>query len=180
MKNIRTFGKKVPMIADSVYVDETALIIGEVSIQENASIWPKAVIRGDVNKIHIGKRTNIQDGTVIHVSHEGKFNPAGNAVYIGHNVTVAHRTIIHGCSIGDFCLIGLGSIIMDGVVIEDEVILAAGSLAPPGKRLEGGYLWMGSPVKKIRPLTSREKEFLRYSAEHYAELAKKHMFANYD
>lgn len=174
VKNIRVFENKVPIVANSVYVDETAVIIGDVTIKEDASIWPMVVIRGDINKIHIEKRTSIQDGTIIHVNHIGPFNPTGNAVHIGHDVTVGHKAVLHGCRIADFCLIGMGSIVMDDVVIEREVILGANSLAPPGKILDGGYLWVGSPAKKIRALTDREKEFLRYSAAYYVELGKRH------
>lgn len=171
---IRDFADKRPHIASDAYVDDTALIIGDVSIGKNSSIWPMAVLRGDINSIKIGQRTSIQDGTVIHVSHAGEFNPAGNAVIVGDDVTVGHRVTLHGCTIADHCLIGIGSIVMDGVIIESNVILGAGSLVPPGKTLASGYLWLGSPAQKIRPLSPEELHFLSYSADYYVNL--KHLY----
>lgn len=175
--HIRTFENKTPRIPESTYVDKTAVIIGDVIIGAESSIWPMAVIRGDIHSIHIGDKTSIQDGTVIHVSHAGEFNPKGNAVQVGNQVTVGHQVTLHGCTISDLCLIGMGSIVMDGVLIESEVILGAGSLAPPGQILSGGYLWLGSPAKKIRPLTEVEKKHIRYSAQYYATLGKRHAVA---
>jgi len=172
--SIRSFAGKTPVIAASSYIDETAVVIGDVVIGEGSSVWPMAVIRGDINSIRIGDKTSIQDGTVIHVNHAGDFNPTGNPVSIGNQVTVGHQVTLHGCTISDLCLIGIGSIVMDDVVIESEVVLAAGSLVPPGQRLTGGHLWLGSPAKKIRPLTEREKQHLRYSAEYYVTLGKQH------
>lgn len=171
---IRPFANKSPMVDPSAYVDASAIVIGEVVIGEDSSIWPMVVIRGDINSIRIGKRTSIQDGSVIHVNHAGAFNPTGNPVLIGDEVTVGHKVTLHGCSISDRCLIGIGSIVMDDVVIEPEVVLGAGSLVPPGKILAGGYLWLGSPARKIRPLTDKEKQHLRYSANYYVELQKQH------
>lgn len=173
--SIRSFEGKKPTIAASSYIDETAVIIGDVVIGAESSIWPMVVIRGDINSIHIGNKTSIQDGSVIHVSHAGDFNLAGSPVNIGNQVTVGHQVTLHGCTIADLCLIGIGSIVMDNAVIESEVILAAGSLVPPGQILTGGYLWLGSPAKKIRVLTEQEKQHLRYSAEYYAQLQKKHV-----
>jgi carbonic anhydrase/acetyltransferase-like protein (isoleucine patch superfamily) len=172
--SIRSFEEKTPLISESSYIDETAVIIGDVVIGESSSIWPMTVIRGDINSIRIGNKTSIQDGTVIHVSHAGDFNPTGNPVVIGDQVTIGHQVTLHGCTIYDLCLIGIGSIVMDEVLIESEVILAAGSLVPPGQILTGGHLWLGSPAKKIRPLTEREKQHLRYSAEYYVKLGNRH------
>ena len=171
---IRHFEDKQPNIAASAYVDDTAVIIGDVTIADESSIWPNVVIRGDINQISIGKRTSIQDGSVVHVNHAGPFHPNGSAVYVGNDVTVGHKVTLHGCTIADCCLIGIGSIVMDDAVIETEVILGANSLVPTGKILTSGYLWLGSPAKKIRPLSDEEKQFLRYSAAYYVKLGKRH------
>lgn len=171
---IRTFDNKQPSIASSTYVDETALVLGNVQIGENCSIWPLTVIRGDVNTIQIGDNTNIQDHSVLHVSHDGPYNPGGFDLKIGNNVTVGHRVILHGCHVGDSCLIGMGATIMDGVVIESHTLIGAGSLVTPNKQLESGYLWMGSPVRKVRKLTDDELESIEYSARNYVKLKNQH------
>jgi carbonic anhydrase/acetyltransferase-like protein (isoleucine patch superfamily) len=164
---IRPYRDKNPIVGESVYIDATALVIGDVELGAEASVWPMSVLRGDVHAIRIGAGTNIQDGCVLHVTHNGDHAPGGHALTIGDNVTVGHRVVLHGCRVGDHCLIGIGAIVMDGAVIENEVILGAGSLVPPGRRLETGYLYIGSPARKARPLTDQEKAFLRYSAQHY-------------
>jgi len=171
---IRDFDGKSPEIAASAFVDETAVVIGEVTIGEEASIWPTAVLRGDIHFIKVGRRSNVQDGSVVHVTHAGEFNPEGHPTVIGDEVTVGHRVVLHGCTIGNRCLIGMGATILDGVVIEDEVIVGAGALVTQGKRLESGHLYVGSPAKMARPLTAREREFIGYSPAHYARLAAKH------
>lgn len=167
---LRTLQTWAPGLGQGVYVDSTAVIIGRVFLGDDVSVWPGSVIRGDVNSIHIGARSNIQDLSVLHVTHDGPYSPGGFPLRIGEDVTVGHRCILHACSVGDRCLIGMGSIVMDGAVIEDEVLLAAGSLVSPGKRLESGYLYRGSPAHKLRPLTAQEREMLRYSAAHYVRL----------
>ena len=171
---IRTFEGIQPNIHSSTYVDDTALVLGHVLIGENSSIWPLTVIRGDVNTIQIGDNTNIQDNSVLHVSHEGPYNPDGFKLKIGNNVTVGHRVILHGCQIGNSCLIGMGSTIMDGATIEPYNLIGAGSLVPPNKYLESGYLWLGSPVRRIRKLSSAELESIEYSAQHYVKLKSRH------
>lgn len=171
---IRPFAELIPKIHPTAYVDETALLIGQVTLEEDSSVWPMAVIRGDINSIHIGKRSNIQDSTVIHVTHAGKHNPQGFATYVGDDVTVGHRCILHGCTIQDRCLIGMGVCLMDGVVVESNVIVGAGSLVSPGKILESGYLWLGSPARRVRPLNEKELEFLIYSSSYYVQLKNKH------
>ena len=170
--NIRPFENILPNIDPSVYIDDTALVIGEVTIKENSSVWPMSVIRGDVNSIKIGKRTNIQDGSVLHVTHasEEYTTDSGYPLIIGDDVTVGHKALLHACRIENRVLVGMGAIIMDGVVVEKETIIGAGSLVTPGKRLQSGYLWVGSPAKKVRPLTAKEKAYLVYSAEHYVRL----------
>jgi carbonic anhydrase/acetyltransferase-like protein (isoleucine patch superfamily) len=166
---IRHFLDKKPVVANSAYVDESAVIIGDVTIGEDASIWPCVVARGDDQSIVIGARSNIQDGSVIHIASENQFTPGGLPTVVGENVTVGHRVMLHACRVGDNCLIGMSSTLLDGVVVEDNVMVGAGSLVPMGKRLESGYLYLGSPVKQIRPLGDKEKFFIEYSWKHYME-----------
>lgn len=168
--NIRSYLQHSPIIGENTYVDENAVIIGQVTIGADSSVWPFATIRGDMHRIQIGDRTSIQDGSVLHITHAGEFNPTGFPLSIGSDVTIGHKVILHGCTIRDACLIGMGSIVMDGSVIESNVILGAGSLVPPGKKLDSGYLWVGSPCVKKRPLTSAEIDFIRYSAKTYVNL----------
>jgi carbonic anhydrase/acetyltransferase-like protein (isoleucine patch superfamily) len=132
-------------------------------------------VRGDVESITIGDDTNIQDGSVLHVTHYGKFTDRGYPLTIGKGVTVGHRAIVHACTIGDYCLIGMGAIIMDDAVVEDYVMLGAGSLVPSGKVLESGHLYVGSPVKLVRPLKDSERDFLVYSSQHYVTLKNKYI-----
>lgn len=167
---IRSYKDINPNIAANSYVDDTAMVIGDVTIGEDCSIWPMTVARGDVNKITIGRRSNIQDGSVLHVTHPHKTMPEGYALTIGENVTVGHKVILHGCHVGDNCLIGMGSTVMDGVVIQPWVMLGAGSLVSPGKELEGGYLWLGMPARKVRALSDEERKWIDYSATHYVNL----------
>ncbi len=173
--SFRSYKGVVPKIAEHSYVDESSVIIGDVVIGEDCSIWPMAVIRGDVNYIRVGDRTSVQDGAVLHVTHRSESNPTGFPLMIGSDVTIGHNVTLHGCTIGDRVLIGMGSTILDGAVLEDEVMLGAGSLVPPGKRLEGGYLWVGSPVKRVRELSEDEKAFLGYSANHYVKLKDEYL-----
>lgn len=167
---IKSYLNKHPDIADRVYIDESAMVIGDVIIGEDSSIWPMTVVRGDVNKIRIGKRTNVQDGSVLHVTHPHKTMPEGFSLTLGDNVTVGHKVILHGCHVHDNCLIGMGSTIMDGAVIHAYAMVGAGSLVSPGKELEGGYLWLGSPARKMRELNEAERKWLDYSATHYVNL----------
>lgn len=167
---IKSYKDISPVIGQKVFIDDTAVVIGDVTLGEDVSIWPMCVVRGDVNKIIVGKRTNIQDGSVMHVTHPHKTMPDGYALTVGDNVTVGHKVILHGCHVHDNCLIGMGSTVMDGAVIHPNVILGAGSLVSPGKELEGGYLWLGSPARKIRPLTDDERKWIEYSATHYVNL----------
>lgn len=173
--SIRKFGENHPQIGPGVFVDENAVVIGDVHLGENVSIWPGAVLRGDIERVEIGAGTNIQDGSVLHVTHDGPFSPGGFGLRIGCNVTVGHKVVLHGCTVGDYCLVGIGAIVMDGAVVEDEVMIGAGALVPPGKRLESGYLYVGAPARQIRPLKEQEKEFLRYSARHYILLKDQHL-----
>lgn len=172
--SIRKFEDKQPNIDTTTFVDDTALVLGDVQIGKNSSVWPLTVIRGDVNTIQIGNYTNIQDNSVLHVTHDGPYNSGEFDLIIGNNVTVGHRVILHGCHVGDSCLIGMGATVMDGAVIEANTLIGAGSLITPNKHLESGYLWMGSPVRRVRKLTDEEIESIEYSAQHYVKLKNRH------
>lgn len=170
MRSLRNFKDKFPVTSPSVYLDDSAVVIGDVTLGDDVSVWPTAVIRGDVSSITIGAETNVQDGCILHVSHAGDYSINHHPLVIGKGVTLGHRAVVHGCCIGDYCLIGIGAIVMDDAVLEDYVMLGAGSLVPSGKRLISGYLYLGSPAKQIRPLSEEEKAFLRYSSAHYVTL----------
>ena len=161
-----------PQLAAGAWVHPRATVIGEVSLGADASVWPGAVVRGDVNRIAIGDATNIQDCSVLHVSHQTPDNPAGGPLIIGARVTVGHTVILHACTLSDECLIGMGSIILDRAVVQKHVLLGAGSLVPEGKVLESGHLYLGRPAKMVRPLTEAEIAYFNYSAEHYVALAR--------
>ena len=167
---IRSFDGVTPSIGENSYIDESAVVIGDVEIGANCSVWPLTVIRGDSNRIRIGDDTNIQDGSVLHVTHDGEFSPGGAELHIGNQVTVGHKVLLHGCRIGNQCLIGMGSIVADNAVVEDRVMIGSGSLVPPNKVLESGYLYLGNPVVQKRPLSERELEFLSYVSQHYVLL----------
>jgi carbonic anhydrase/acetyltransferase-like protein (isoleucine patch superfamily) len=161
-----------PRLAPGAWVHPRATVIGEVTLGRDASVWPGAVIRGDVNRIVIGAASNIQDGSVLHVSHRTPDTPAGGPLVIGDRVTVGHTVILHACTVEDECLIGMGSIILDGALIQKHVLLGAGSLVPEGKVLESGHLYIGRPAKPVRPLTEAEIAYFDYSAGHYVQLAQ--------
>ena len=171
---IRAFEGVSPVIGEDSYIDPSAVIIGDVVIGDNCSIWPLTAIRGDVNIIRIGHNTNIQDGSVLHASHAGDFNPEGAELHVGNQVTVGHKAILHGCRVGNQCPIGMGSIVMDNAVIEDQTMLGSGSLVPSGKILQSGFLYLGNPARQIRELTDREKEYLIYSADYYPKLKQRY------
>ncbi|MGB0955526.1 MAG: gamma carbonic anhydrase family protein [Panacagrimonas sp.] len=164
-----------PQLAQGVYVDEAARVIGDVQIGQDSSIWPFAAVRGDVHHIRIGARSNIQDNAVLHVTHDGPYSPGGSPLLIGDDVTVGHGAILHACRIGNRVLIGMGAIVLDGAVIEDDVFVAAGSLVSPAKTLRSGWLHRGSPAKPARALTASELENLRYSAAHYVRVKNKYL-----
>ena len=169
--HIRAFKNILPRIATSAYVDPAACVIGDVVIGEDSSVWPMVAIRGDVNVIRIGARTNIQDGSVLHVTHEGgPLSPAGNGLFIGDDVTVGHNVVLHACTVENVCLIGMGSVVLDGAVIKSGAMVGAGSVVAPGKVLEGGYLYLGTPARPARRLNQREIDNLLYSAQHYVKL----------
>ena len=167
---LRTYQGVAPVLGERVYVDECAVVIGRVTLGDDASVWPFAVARGDVNRIEIGARTNIQDGSVLHVVHDRPSIPGGLPLIIGDDVTVGHKAMLHAARIGHRCLIGMASVVLDGAVIEDEVILGAGSVVPPGKHLASRGLYLGNPAKRVRELTESELANLSYSAAHYVKI----------
>lgn len=168
--NIRPFKNTQPSIAESAYVDSTAVVIGDVVIAEHVSVWPMTVIRGDVHNITIGEATNIQDGSILHVTHRSDANPEGGPLRIGQGVTVGHGAILHACNIGDYCLVGMGSTILDNAQMEHHSMLGAGSVLPPGKVIKTGELWVGNPARKVKDLSQSQRDKLEYSAKHYVKL----------
>ena len=176
---IRTYQGMTPQLAERVFIDASAVVIGDVQLGADSSVWPLTVIRADMQHIRIGARTSVQDGSVLHITHAGPFNPDGYPLIIGDDVTIGHKVLLHGCNIGNRVLIGMGSIVMDGAVIEDDVIVGAGSLVPPGKRLDSGFLYVGSPVRPVRALTDKEKAFFTYSAGNYVKLKDQHLAEGY-
>ncbi|RYU61355.1 gamma carbonic anhydrase family protein [Methylolobus aquaticus] len=167
---IETFNGITPTLGRNVYIAGSAVVIGDVALGDEASVWPTTVIRGDVNAIRVGHETNIQDGCVLHVTQKTASNPDGHPLIIGNGVTIGHRVVLHGCTIGDLCLIGIGAIVMDGAFVEDRVMIGAGALVPPGKRLTSGFLYVGSPARQSRPLTEAELAFFEISKNGYVRL----------
>ena len=158
-----------PDIEDRVYLAPSASVIGDVKIGEDSSVWFNCVIRGDVNNVIIGRRTNIQDGTVIHVS------STTQGTYIGDDVTVGHMALLHACTIGDRAFIGMKACVMDDATVEADAMVAAGALVTSGKTVKSGELWAGSPAKKMRDLTDEELAFLKFSAKRYVSLAHEYL-----
>ena len=174
---IRPFEKTIPTLGRGVYVDEQACVIGDVQLGDDVSVWPFAAVRGDVNRIRIGARSNVQDNAVLHVTHDGPYSPGGVALEIGEDVTIGNGVILHACTLGNRILVGMGSRVLDRAVIEDDVFLAAGSLVTPGKRLQSGWLHGGQPARPMRELRPQEIEQLKYSAEHYVRLKNRYLAA---
>jgi carbonic anhydrase/acetyltransferase-like protein (isoleucine patch superfamily) len=173
--SIRTYKSKSPKLAEHCYVDASSVIVGDVDCAEHVSIWPLVAARGDVNYIRIGARTNIQDGSVLHVSRTSEANPKGFPLVIGADVTVGHKCMLHGCTLGDRILVGMGAIIMDGVIVEDDVFIGAGTLVPPNKTLKSGFLYKGNPAQQARPLKESEVNFLKQSALNYIKLKDEYL-----
>ncbi|WP_239923666.1 gamma carbonic anhydrase family protein [Agaribacterium haliotis] len=174
---IRKYLSTEPKLGEAVFIDNSAVVIGDVEIGDHCSIWPCAVIRGDMNYIRIGARVSVQDNAVLHITHKSSYNPEGHPVIVGDDVTIGHGACLHGCTVGSRVLIGINSTVLDGAVVPDETVIAAGALVPPGKQLESGYLYVGSPAKKARPLTEKELSFFCYSAANYVELKDKYLAA---
>lgn len=168
MPILRPFGGTTPVVHASAFVAPGAVVLGDVEIGERSSIWFGCVLRGDVNRIRIGSRTNVQDLTTIHVT--SKTHPT----VIGDEVTIGHRVVLHGCSVMDRCLIGIGSVVLDGAVVGPESVIGAGALVPPGMVVPPRTLVMGAPAKVKRDLSVEELEALRRSAENYVEYAARY------
>lgn len=177
MNNIRSYRTHLPQLGERVFIDPAAVVIGDVHLGADTSVWPCAVIRGDMHTITIGERTSVQDNAVLHITHASDFNIDGWPLRIGDDVTIGHNACLHGCTVGNRVLIGIGSTVLDGAVVEDEVVLGAGALVTPGKRLQSGYLYVGSPCKQARPLKDSELAFFRYSAQNYVKLKDEYLSA---
>ena len=180
LDSIRSYQGMTPTLGSKVFIDRSAVVIGDVEIGADSSVWPLTVIRGDMHYIRIGERTSVQDGSILHITHASDFNPGGYPLIIGDDVTIGHQAMLHGCSFGNQVLIGMKAMVMDGAVIEDKVIVAAGALVPPGKTLDSGYMYVGSPAKKARPLTEKELRFFPYTASNYVKLKDKHIAEGYE
>ena len=165
---LRAFQGILPKVAESAFVEETAIVIGEVDIGAEASIWFQTVVRGDVNFIRIGKRTNIQDLCVLHVTHDT------HPLVIGDDVTVGHHVVLHGCTLKDRVLVGMGAIIMDGAMIGEDSVIGAGALVTQGMEVPPKSLILGSPARVKRPVTAEELAWIRESAANYVRYAKQH------
>lgn len=168
---IETYLGIKPKIAATAWIHKSATVIGKCDIGENVSVWPGSILRGDVNTITIGAMTNIQDRTIIHGTHKGPFTGEGKATVIGANVTIGHGVILHACDIEDYAFVGMGSTVLDGAIIRSNAMLGANSLVTSNQDLEGGFLYLGQPAKKIRPLTKSELDNIKYSSQHYMKLA---------
>lgn len=173
--NIRPYKGICPQLGARVWVDPSAVVIGDVVLGDDCSVWPMTTIRGDMHRIRVGARCSLQDGSVLHITHASDFNPGGWPLTLGDDVTVGHKALLHGATLGSRILVGMGAIVMDGAIVEDEVIMAAGCLVPPGKRLESGYLYTGSPCRQARPLSDKERSFFRYTAANYARLKDEYL-----
>lgn len=173
--NLRRFGGNTPVTGQRVLIDPSAVVLGDVVLSDDVSVWPQASIRGDMHRIRIGARTSVQDGCVLHITHAGPYNPDGWPLLIGSDVTIGHNATLHGCTIGDRVLVGMGATVMDGAVVENDVVIAAGALVTPGKRLRSGYLYAGSPAREMRELGEGEKSYFTYSASNYVKLKDRHI-----
>ena len=165
---IKTFDGHTPVIAETAFIAPGATVVGDVTIGEGSSVWYSCVLRGDDHFIRIGQYSNIQDGSVVHVTLNSQPTIVGDRVVVGHNV------VLHGCEIGDDCLVGIGSVVLDGAVMEPGSMLAAGSLLTPGKRVPSGELWGGSPAKKMREMTAADREYIDWDIQHYIQAADKY------
>jgi len=175
MANVRSHKGTTPIFGERSWVDPSAVVIGDVQMGDDCSVWPMTVIRGDMHKIRIGSRCSIQDGSILHITHASDYNPGGYPLTLGDDVTVGHKALLHGCTIGSRVLVGMGCIIMDGAVVEDDVIVGAGCLVPPGKTLQSGYLYVGSPAKQVRALSEKELTFFKYTAANYVKLKNEYL-----
>jgi carbonic anhydrase/acetyltransferase-like protein (isoleucine patch superfamily) len=173
--SIRSHRGISPKLGRRVYVDPQATVIGDVSLGDDASVWPGAVIRGDMHSIKVGARSNVQDNAVLHITHASDFNPDGWPLTIGDDVVIGHRAVLHGCTLGNRILVGNGAIVNDGAIVQDEVIIGAGCMVPPGKTLESGFVYVGNPCKQMRALSEAEKTFFTYSPANYVKLKDQYL-----
>lgn len=173
--SLRSFGGITPKLGQRVLIDPSAVVLGDVELGDDVSVWPQAAIRGDMHRIRVGARSSVQDGCVLHITHAGPFNPDGWPLEIGCDVTIGHHATLHGCTIGDRVLVGMGATVMDGAVVEDDVVIAAGALVTPGKRLRSGYLYTGCPARESRALSEEEMSYFTYSANNYVALKDRHI-----
>ena len=176
--SIRSYKGIHPRLGNRTYIDPAATVIGDVELGDDVSVWPGAVIRGDMHSIKIGARSNVQDNAVLHITHASDFNPAGWPLTIGDDVVIGHRAILHGCTVGNRVLVGNGAIVNDGAIVEDEVIVGAGCMVPPGKTLASGFVYVGNPCKPLRPLSENERSFFTYSAANYVKLKDEYLAEN--
>lgn len=172
---LRTFKGTTPRLGARVYIDPACVVLGDVTLGDDCSVWPMTVIRGDMHRIRIGARCSIQDGSVLHITHASDYNPEGYPLTLGDDVTVGHKALLHGCTIGSRVLVGMGATVMDGVIVEDEVIIAAGAVVTPGKHLESGQVYAGNPAKPLRALKEAERAFFTYTAGNYVKLKDEYL-----
>lgn len=175
MTELRTYRGVLPTLGARVYVDPAATVIGDVELGDDVSIWPGAVLRGDVERIRVGARSNVQDGAVLHVTHDGPYTPGGSPCIIGSDVTIGHGAVIHACTLGDGCLVGMHATVLDGAVVSRHAFVGAGALIPPGKVVGEGELWLGNPARCVRRLNDEQIEALLYSARHYVKLKDEYL-----
>ena len=173
--SLRPWKGQTPQLGARVYIDPACMVLGDVVLGDDCSVWPMAVIRGVMHRIRICARTSVQDGSVLHITHASDFNPDGFPLTIGEEVTIGHKAILHGCTLGNRILVGMGAIVMDGAMVEDEVIIAAGAVVTPGKRLESGHVYAGNPAKALRPLKETERAFFPYTAGNYVRLKDEYL-----
>ncbi len=173
--SLRSFQGITPQLGERVFIDPTAVVLGDVVLGDDVSVWPQVSIRGDMHRIRVGDRTSVQDGCVLHITHAGPYNPDGYPLHIGADVTIGHAAVLHGCTVGDRVLVGMGAIIMDGAVVQSDVVIAAGALVTPGKVLASGKLYAGSPAREMRALSDAEMDYFRYSAANYVKLKDQHI-----
>lgn len=178
MDNLRPRRGVLPKLGARVYIDPAATVIGDVELGDDVSIWPGVVVRGDVERIRIGARSNIQDGSIVHVTHDGPYTPGGHPCLIGADVTIGHGAVVHACTIGDGCLVGIHATVLDGAVVQRHAFVGAGALVAPGKVVGEGELWVGNPARRVRRLSGTEIEALVYSARHYVELKDEYLAAS--
>src|ERR1700758_3746421 len=177
MTPLRSFKGILPTLGARAYVDPAATVIGDVVLGDDVSIWPGAVLRGDVHYIRVGARSNIQDGSIVHVTHDGPYSPGGFPTLIGEGVTIGHAAVVHACTTEDYCLIGMHATVLDGAVVKKYGFVGAGSVLPPGKVVGERELWLGNPAQRVRLLTDKQIEQLHYSADHYVRLKDAYLAA---